>query len=208
MNIVLIGIQGSGKGTLVSSLEEKLDFQLISMGQLLRDEVATGSDLGKHIKELQMNGKLVEFETVMNVINKKLQSNDKKITVFDGFPRNMKQADALDEICKVDIVLYLNLTKEVAVERLLTRLTCSKCGAVFNAKRISTRVCPVCGGKLEQRFDDTIKGINKRFEQFYNETYPLIDKYKAQNVLYEIDASGSPSEVADACLRIINEHNN
>ncbi len=208
MNIVLIGIQGSGKGTLVTSLEKKFNFNLISTGQLLREEVMTGSDLGKHIKEIQMNGKLVELNIVMNVINKKLQSKDKKITIFDGFPRNIEQAKALDKICKVDIVLYLNLTKEIAIERLLSRLTCSKCGHVFNRHRINSTVCPDCGGKLEQRYDDTIDSINKRFEGFYLDTYPLIEKYKKDNVLFEVDASGTPDEVANTCLRIINEHNN
>lgn len=208
MNIVLIGIQGSGKGTLVSSLEKYLDLNVISTGQLLRDEVATGSELGKHIKQIQMNGGLVELNIVMDVLNKKLKSNNKKITVFDGFPRNMEQANALDKLAKPDLVIYLNLTREVAVDRILSRLTCSKCGQIYNAKRINTNVCPNCGGKLEQRFDDTIESINKRFESFYKETYPLIDKYKKENVLFEVDASGTPDEVCNTCLRIINEHNN
>ena len=208
MNIVLIGIQGSGKGTLVSSLEKHLDLNVISTGQLLRDEVATGSALGKHIKEIQMNGGLVELDIVMDVLNKKLKSNNKKITVFDGFPRNTEQANALDKLAKPDIVIYLNLTKEVAVDRILSRLTCSKCGQIYNTKRINTLVCPNCGGKLEQRFDDTIESINKRFEGFYKDTYPLIDKYKKDNVLFEVDASGTPDQVAETCLRIINEHNN
>ena len=208
MNIVLIGIQGSGKGTLVSSLEKHLDLNVISTGQLLRDEVATGSALGKHIKEIQMNGGLVELDIVMDVLNKKLKSNNKKITVFDGFPRNMEQANALDKLAKPDIVIYLNLTKEVAVDRILSRLTCSKCGQIYNTKRINTLVCPNCGGKLEQRFDDTIESINKRFEGFYKDTYPLIDKYKKDNVLFEVDASGTPDQVAETCLKVINEHNN
>ena len=208
MNIVLIGIQGSGKGTLVSSLEKYLDLNVISTGQLLRDEVATGSELGKHIKQIQMNGGLVELNIVMDVLNKKLKSNNKKITVFDGFPRNMEQANALDKLAKPDLVIYLNLTREVAVDRILSRLTCSKCGQIYNAKRINTNVCPNCGGKLEQRFDDTIESINKRFESFYKETYPLIDKYKKENVLFEVDASGTPEQVAKTCLKVINEHNN
>ena len=208
MNIVLIGIQGSGKGTLVSSLEKYLDLNVISTGQLLRDEVATGSELGKHIKQIQMNGGLVELNIVMDVLNKKLKSNNKKITVFDGFPRNMEQANALDKLAKPDLVIYLNLTREVAVDRILSRLTCSKCGQIYNAKRINTNVCPNCGGKLEQRFDDTIESINKRFESFYKETYLLIDKYKKENVLFEVDPSGTPQHVAKTCLKVINEHNN
>lgn len=208
MNIVLIGIQGSGKGTLVTSLQKDLDFNLVSMGQLLRDEVATGSDLGKHIKEVQMSGKLVELDIVMDCVRKNLQSNSKKITIFDGFPRNLEQATALEKICKVDLVIYLNLSKVTAMERMLTRLTCSKCGQVFNTKRITSDKCPNCGGKLTRRYDDTVENINIRFEEFYKSTYPLVDKYKKENVLFEVDASGTPDEVAKTCLRIINECNN
>ncbi len=208
MNIVLIGIQGSGKGTLVESFKNELDFTLISTGQLLREEVATGSTLGKHIKEIQMSGKLVELDIVMGVLNKKLKNNHKSITIFDGFPRSLEQANELDKICKVDIVFYLNLTKEVAIERLLTRLTCAKCGAIFNTKRVKSSICPNCKGKLVQRFDDTLDSINKRFEGFYKDTYPLIEKYKNDKVLFEIDANRTPNEVASDCLRVINEYNN
>lgn len=207
MNIVLIGIQGSGKGTLVANLEKSMKFDLISVGQLLRDEAATGSELGKHIRELQTKGILVELETVLNTINKKLKTSKSKNYVFDGFPRNLNQAKAMNEICKVDLVVCLNLTKEIAMERLLNRLTCTKCGNIFNKKQVKSKVCPYCKGKFEQRSDDTVNGINKRFERYYEETYPLIDYYKKQNLLVEVDASLKPYEVADLVMRAINEHN-
>ena len=117
MNIVLFGIQGSGKGTLVLDLEKHIKFSLISMGQLLRDEVATGSELGNHIKSIIENGNLVDINTILKVIGNKL-SNNNDIVIFDGFPRNKEQAEALEKIAKIDLVLHLNLSKEQAVQRI------------------------------------------------------------------------------------------
>ncbi len=208
MNIVLLGIQGSGKGTLVASLEKELEFDLISTGQLLRDEVATGSALGKHIKEVQTSGNLVELDTVLKTIQKKLKTSKRQNYVFDGFPRNLEQAREMEKICDVDLVVYLNLTQEVALKRLLNRLTCSKCGNVFSKLRVKSNVCPICKGKLEQRLDDTPEGIAKRFEEYFRQTHPLIEFYRAKHLLIKVDADRSPDKVAEDVMRAINEHNN
>ena len=203
MNIVLIGIQGCGKGTLVSGLEQHFDFDLISVGQLLRDEVATGSELGKHIKEIQANGQLVELETVMKAVNNKLNSSTKKIRIFDGFPRSSEQADELDKITNVDLVLHLILSKEVAVDRILNRLTCKDCGHITNKQEVSSNVCPNCGGVLTVRVDDNLETINKRFEQYQKETEPILERYKARGVVVDIDANRTPNEVLASVLKVI-----
>lgn len=207
MNIVLIGIQGSGKGTLVASLQKQMELGVISTGQLCREEIATGSPLGKHIKEVILNGNLVETDTILKMIAKKLKNGSHQNYVFDGFPRSLEQAKAMQKVCDVDLVVYLNLTKEIALERLTNRLTCTKCGNVFSKLKVKTDVCPTCKGKLEQRFDDTPETINKRFEGYFRDTLPLIDYYNKQHLLLEVDASRSPDEVADQVMRHINEHN-
>ncbi len=206
MNIVLIGIQGSGKGTLVASLTKEMEFEVISTGQLCRDEIATGSALGKHIKEVILKGNLVETDTVLKMIAKKLKSQ-KENYVFDGFPRSLEQAKAMKKVCDVDLAVYLNLSKEVAIERLVNRLTCSKCGNVFSKLKVKSDICPVCKGKLEQRFDDNLENKFKQFEVFFRDTLPLIDYYKKQNVLVEVDANQTPENVAKLVMRAINEHN-
>ena len=204
MNIILIGIQGCGKGTLVSGLEKHYDISLISMGQLLRDEISTGSDLGKTIKETIDKGELVSTDIVVETLKKKLSTVGDKLTIFDGFPRNMEQLELLNNIANVDLVIHLNLSKDVAVDRILNRLTCSKCGYITRKQDISGDKCPQCCGKLVQRSDDTLEGINKRFEIYEKETYPLLERYRAQGVkVADINANQTPEKVLEDVLKVI-----
>lgn len=207
MNIVLLGIQGSGKGTLVADLSNHIDFTLISVGQLLRDEVTTGSELGKHIHKLISAGNLVETDIVIDVIKKNLK-NSKGITIFDGFPRNAEQADKLQSIAKVDLVLYLKLTKSDAEKRILGRLTCKKCGYITNSNVEFKKVCPICGDDLITRSDDTKESIKKRFEIYDKVTYPLLERYANAGIVVELNAAQSREEVLNSALRVINEYNN
>lgn len=207
MNIVLLGIQGSGKGTLVSALEKHLDFSLVSVGLLLREEIATGSKLGQYISSVIDNGNMLDTKTVMDVISGKL-SKTKGITVFDGFPRNQEQANELDKIAKVDLVLYLNLPEQVAKERIFNRLTCTKCGNISSKLIEKSTICSKCGGKLAVRVDDTPKAVEKRFKQYFENTYPLLKKYRAESKVIELDATKPTSELLDIVLEVINEHNN
>ena len=207
MNIVLLGIQGSGKGTLVLALEKHLDFSLISVGLLLREEIATGSELGKYISNIINSGNLLDTKTVLEVIDEKLKRT-KDINIFDGFPRNKEQADALDKIAKVDLVIYMNLPKEIAKERILNRLTCTKCGNVTSKLFEKSTICSKCGGELAVRADDTPEAVEKRFKQYEELTYPLLNKYKAETKVLELDATKPTSELLDIVLEVINEHNN
>jgi len=204
MNIVLIGIQGCGKGTLVSGLEQHIDFDLISVGQLLRDEVATGSELGEHIRQIQERGQLVDLDIVMEAVNKKLNTSTKSIKIFDGFPRSAEQADALDKIANVDLVLHLELSKDVAIDRILNRLTCKDCGYITKKQNVESNICPKCNGVLSSRTDDTIDAINKRFELYHNETYPLLARYQSKGVVVNVDANRTPDEVLSDVLKVIN----
>lgn len=207
MNIVLIGIQGCGKGTLVAGLEQHINFSLISMGQLFRDEIATGSALGQEIKSVMDRGELVGMNIVMSTIQKKLETDNSPIKIFDGFPRNLEQANALDDITKVDLVIHLNLSKDVAIQRLLNRLTCSKCGYITRKDAVTSNVCPECSGELVSRSDDTLESIEKRFAIFEKETYPLLEKYKTQGVRVETIDSSDKNVTLNAVLKVLNEYN-
>lgn len=203
MNIVLLGIQGSGKGSLVLNIQSVMDITLISTGQLLRDEVATGSPLGKHINEMQVSGRLVELNTVMRVIDNKLHSKTKDTVIFDGFPRNIEQLRALDKVCNVDKVIYLKLSKEVAIDRIVNRLTCKDCGYITSKLMYNSDICPNCGGKLVMRSDDTIEGVNIRFKVYEDETLPLVEVYRKRGILYEIDASRTMEEIFESVMKVI-----
>ena len=208
MNIVFIGIQGCGKGTLIEGLQKHLDMSVVSIGQMLREEVATGSEIGKYIKQKQDAGELVDSNIVKDVLSKNLKGSKAPITVFDGYPRNSEQADELDSIANVDLVIYLNLPTEIAIERILGRLNCTNCGHITNRSMHNSDICPQCGGKLVQRSDDTEEGIRKRFEIYEKDTYPLIERYRSRGVLVEIDANQSPEERLAIALKVINEHLN
>ncbi|MCQ2555787.1 MAG: nucleoside monophosphate kinase [Clostridia bacterium] len=208
MNIVLLGIQGAGKGTLVSYLQQKLNFNLISAGQLCRDEILAGSDLGKKLKERIDNGLLADFDTIFALVKDKLKHADNSITIFDGFPRTVEQAEALEQIAKVDLVIYLKLDKAVAVDRILNRLTCERCGHVTAKSAVTSNICR-CGGKLTQRADDTLESIENRFEVFETETLPLINYYGERGIVYEVDANKYPTAILLDVMKVIeNEHKN
>lgn len=204
MNIVLIGIQGSGKGTLVADLQNKIDFELISTGQMLREEIASGSSLGKIIEKCIAQGKLVDTDLVMEVLKNKLNHITEPNVVFDGFPRESGQAIRLREFMNVDLVVHLNLSKHKAVERLLDRLTCKKCNLITKKSIVKSNICPACGGELATRADDTVDAINKRFEIYENETLPLLDLYKSWGVkVVDVDAGKTPKEVLEDVLKVI-----
>ena len=205
MNIFLIGIQGCGKGTLVDGLKEYFDFNLISVGQLLREEVATGSDLGKKIDKLISAGNLVDIDTVMSTLSKKLNNLEHEITIFDGFPRNLEQAEEIDKIMNVDLVFHLVLSKEKAIDRILNRLTCNKCGLITKRQVVNSDNCPNCDGKLVNRSDDTIESIEKRFSIYEKETYPLLERYSSKVVA--INADRSADDVLKDAVRIIHDKN-
>ena len=198
MNIVLIGMAGSGKGTQAKKIAEKYGLKHISTGDVLRAEVATGSDLGKKIKDFQDKGELVPTSIVVEALKKYLADNN----IFDGFPRNLEQAKALDEFVKVDLVIYLKIPDEVAVDRLSKRRQCESCGFITDS---SHDKCPVCGGRLFQRSDDTPEAIKKRLALFHDVTEPLLEYYKPRDIVHIVDGVRSVDEIFQEICAIIDE---
>lgn len=207
MNIVLVGIQGSGKGTLVLSLEKYLKFDLVSVGQLLRDEIHKGSDLGKKIEKITTEGKLVDLDMVLSAIENKLKNKSNDITIFDGFPRNLEQLEELDKICKVDLVIYLNLSEEVAIKRTLDRICCSNCGFITKTSEVNSKICPKCSGILQRREDDELEAIQKRFNLYYSETYPILEVYKKRGIVAEINADQNIDNVLNDVMKVLSDYN-
>ena len=209
MKIVLIGIQGSGKGTLVDGLKNHIDFDLMSTGQMLRDEIATGSELGKKIADVINAGRLVSLDMVLELVKKKIDGSTKDIIIFEGCPRDSVQYEALKQILDIDLVVYIDLAEDVAIERLLNRLTCKQCGFITNTSANKDKICPQCGGELVTRADDNMEAIKKRFSIFYNETLPLIQRFKDNGVrVVNVDGNLTPEERLNIVLKVINEYNN
>ncbi len=205
MNIVLLGPPGVGKGTQAQILAKKLGLKWISTGDILRKEVAEGTELGKKAEKYMKEGKLVPDDIIIEIIKKHLSSSG---VIFDGFPRNLSQAKALEKIMDVDKVIFLNCPEEVVIFRLTNRRICVKCNRVYNLisnPPKNDEVCDVCGSKLVQREDDKPEVIRKRFRVYNEETKPLLSYYREKGILYEIDASGEVSEITKSILGVLNE---
>jgi len=197
MYLVLLGPPGAGKGTQAKRLAERLSLAHISTGDILRQNVKEGTELGKQAKGIMDKGLLVPDELVAQMLDRRFNQPDiKKGFILDGYPRNLSQAKTLDEILKrkniaVDLVVYLNTSDPVVVKRLTGRLVCSKCGANFHTVNMPPRtkgVCDNCQGALYQRSDDNEETVLKRLQVYKNEVASLIEYYKQAKKLRSLNA--------------------
>ncbi|MFP4027080.1 MAG: adenylate kinase [Candidatus Brocadiia bacterium] len=210
MKLVFLGPPGAGKGTQASIMAEQFDLQHASTGDIFREAVAEGSELGQTVNSYLDEGKLVPDELTARVVREMvLQREDEYI--LDGFPRTVPQAELLDGILrerkeKLDGVLYFELDSESAVERLTGRVVCSKCGKNYHKKFMPPQkdmICDECGGELTVRSDSTEDVVRKRLEEYEHKTRPLVPYYKEKGLLYRVDASPSPEEVSEQTQEIL-----
>jgi adenylate kinase len=203
-NYIFIGPPGSGKGTQAEKLNKKINGVYIGVGELLRNEAESGSELGNKFKAIWENKKEVLFpsDLVNQIVKLKLDTvDDNKEVVFDGYPRQLAQAEFLEEYYKNSRkirAIYLEINDENILTRLSKRLTCSKCGKIFiKGEDIDGDICDKCGGKLTKREDDERDVILKRIEVYKKETKPVIDYYKNKNDLVVIDGNKTIEEVEE-----------
>ena len=206
-NFVFIAPPAAGKGTQSKLLVEKYDYEHISTGDLLREEIAKQTELGMQIDEVIKNGKLVEDDLVLKMLKNKLEMiiNDNKSFIIDGFPRTFNQAKLLEdtfESLNVDNykVIYMNLDYEEAKNRVLGRLMCLNCGKSYNDRITSlmpkiSHKCDICRHNLEKRSDDTEETFKVRFDTFISNTKPIIDFYNSNQKLINIDANKSAEDI-------------
>lgn len=196
-NIIFISPPAAGKGTQSKLLSQEYNIPHISAGDLLRDEVASGSKLGLELKAIMDAGKLVGLEDILKLLENRLSKDDcKKGYILDGYPRDMAQAKAYEELLEklnMDLgkVIFLDIDKELAVKRTLSRIICPKCGSSYNlevedAKPKKAGICDRCGNDLKQRSDDNKETILKRFDTYMESTKDLIDYYENLGVLTRI----------------------
>jgi len=209
MKAIIFGPPGSGKGTYASRLQVKLDLDVIAMGDIFREIIKEDTPLGKKVKNYVEKGALVPDEIVIEVLKQRLgRVKSVKGFVLDGFPRTLDQAEALDRIVKIDVVIQLIVPEWIIVERLSTRRICRKCGEVYNVRYLKPKVegvCDKCGGQLYQRSDDTEKVIRDRIQVYERQTQPILKHYKEKNlpfVEFKCEKLDIPPEVAvEAILR-------
>ncbi len=215
MNIIILGQQGSGKGTQADILAQKFDLVHIDMGKTLREVAKADTPLGREIYAIQNVTKtLVPSRILREVLHFKLGSIPREQgIVFDGVPRAMDQAIYIEEALlefgrKIDTVFFINISEEEAIERISKRWICKGCRSVaIMGKDVQNErdKCPKCDDEIIQRTDDTISGIKKRLEVFRAETMPVINYFKEKGILIEIDGEQSVEKVSESVIKNLNK---
>ena len=212
MKLVLLGAPGSGKGTQAGMIGQGLGAAHVASGDLFREAVKRGDELGQQVKSYMEKGLLVPDEVTIKMILERISAPDcAKGFILDGFPRTLEQAKALDRALgdrgeAIEKVAYINVSKEELVTRLSGRFICRSCQAPYHAVSSPPKVegkCDRCGGELYQRSDDTPETVTKRLEVFLAETAPLIDYYRGAGKLLEINGQQGIEEVAQELTRAL-----
>ncbi|MDD5156404.1 MAG: adenylate kinase [Candidatus Omnitrophica bacterium] len=214
MRIILLGPPGAGKGTQAKILAKELNVSHISTGDLLRQNVSEGTDLGKEAKDFMNKGLLVPDELIRQMLTKRFSRPDVKAGfILDGYPRNINQAQTLEDILAglkmgIDLVIDLATSESVIIQRLSGRLVCSQCGANFHIRNMPPKkemTCDNCGGKLYQRSDDKEETIKKRLAVYAAESASLIKYYQDKEKLYTISANEDAQVVLKKMLDLIDK---
>ena len=201
MKLILMGPPGSGKGTMSERLEKDYNLPHISAGELLREEVAKGTTIGKDIKVIMDKGDLVPAKLMAEMI--KLTVKDEENYMFDGFPRSLDQAKYIEDL-HIDAVIYLEVPEDVVIARFAGRRMCKANNHGYHIENLPPKVegvCDKCEGELYQRDDDKPEAIKARLKVYEDQTSPLIGYYKEKGLLIEVDAN---SEDIDGIVKNLN----
>jgi adenylate kinase len=210
--VILFGAPGAGKGTQAAILAEKTGLAHITTGELFREAIRQGTELGKQAKPYYDRGQLVPDHLTIAMLLERLSQGDcARGCLLDGFPRTLEQATALDEALSregrvIDKVVYIQVPESELLGRLSGRWNCRQCGSVYHQRFQPPRQagrCDQCGGELYQREDDKPETVRRRLEVYFQQTAPLIDYYRAGGKLVEVDGGRSVEEVAEDLLAVV-----
>jgi adenylate kinase len=215
MRIVLLGGPGAGKGTQAQKLAKEYSLAHIATGDILRQSIKDGTELGLKAKSFMDKGLLVPDDVVIGLIKERLQDDVKSGFVLDGFPRTVPQAEALDSLIKemnipMDAVVNIKTSSEVVVERLSGRRTCRDCQTVYHIFYSAPKTegkCDRCEGELYQRDDDKEETIRRRLDVYEKQTFPLLEYYKASSKVLEVSGDVPIAEVFDSIIQALRKEN-
>lgn len=210
MNLILLGAPGAGKGTQAEKICEKLGIPAISTGNMLREAMSNGTEMGLKAKSFIDAGKLVPDEVVIGIIRERLQADDcKNGFILDGFPRTIPQAEALDAMgVRIDRVIDIEVPDEKIAARLSGRRVCLKCGATYHTeyKKPKTEgVCDVCGDKLVQRKDDMPETVLDRLKTYHEQTEPLKDYYAKKGNLRVVEGQEAVADTTALTMKALED---
>lgn len=205
-NIMFIAPPAAGKGTQADLIVEKYNIPHISTGDILRDIAKEDSEIGNYVSEVLSNGGLVKDDITNQLVEQRLKKPDcKNGYIIDGFPRNIEQAKIYDSILSrlgydVGYVFLININEKDLEKRITGRRICENCKAIYNINSENNvpkidSTCDICGGRLYQRKDDNIEAFQTRYKLYLEKTEPIIEHYRKQGVLYEIDGNHTVEEV-------------
>lgn len=219
MNVILMGPQGSGKGTQAGRLGPRLGLIQVATGELFRAAIASETDLGRRIKASYDRGELIPDDLTVGLVEQKLDEIDRERSLgeavrgalFDGFPRNRQQAEALDAALArrgeaISAVVRIDVPLDTLVTRLAGRRVCKRCGAVYHVvfnPPARDGVCDRCGGEVMQREDDTPEAVTKRLEIYFRETAPLLGYYQDRGLLAAVDGDRPIDAITDEIATVI-----
>lgn len=202
--IALLGPPGAGKGTQAKLISDKTGLCHLSTGDILRDEVAHGTEIGRAAKLHMDRGDLVPDKLIIDMIHERIAKTDGFI--LDGFPRTVAQAEALLKITSLDLMINITLSRAEVIKRLSSRRVCRECGKIynllFNPPKIKTR-CDLCGGELFQRDDDRPEVVDNRYDVYMQATAPLVDFYRERGLLREVDGAQPTAVVLNRIMDLL-----
>ena len=214
-NIICVAAPAAGKGTISAKVCTEYNIPHISTGDLLRNEIAASSKIGMEIKSAMARGEFVSDEVITKLLKKRLEAKDcKKGFILDGYPRNISQAKTYDNILKElnydeGLVVFLDIDRELAMKRALSRVVCSKCGLSYNLINkeyapLKEGICDNCGSSLKTRSDDNEESFINRFDTFMKETYPLLEYYEKKGNLLKIKVDNiTTDDIFDEIKKVI-----
>jgi adenylate kinase len=212
MRMIILGAPGAGKGTQATIISEKFGIPHISTGDIFRENIKNQTELGKLAKSYIDNGKLVPDSVTISIVKDRILKDDcKRGFLFDGFPRTIPQAEALENALndmgiKLDVVLNIDVNDAKIIERTVARRTCAKCGEIYNTIYKPSKIeniCDKCQGELTQRADDTEETVSKRLSVYHEQTEPLIDFYSKKNLVRTVIGKDQIPETTKEVFEIL-----